>query len=502
MTPDVDVVIVGAGLSGIGAAVHLRRRCPELTVTVLEGRAAIGGTWDLFRYPGVRSDSDMYTLGYEFKPWTGRHAIAAGGAILDYLREAADEEDVTRRIRFRHKVIRADWSSEDQAWTVTAERAGEDAGEGAASTRVTLTARFLYCCTGYYDPDRGYTPDFPGSADFTGPVVHPQSWPQDLEYAGRAVAVIGSGATAVGLVPALAEKAARVTMIQRSPSYVLSAAREDPVRTFLSRILPAKAAHGLTRWWHILTSIGFFQLSRRSPAATKRILRDRVRKALPEGYPVDTHFRPAYNPWDQRLCLVPDGDLFAAIRAGRAELVTDTIERFTPTGIRLTSGREVPADIIVTATGLTLVPCGRVTLTVDGETLDPARLVSFKGIMLCGVPNFALAAGYTNASWTLKVDLTARYVCRLLEYMRRQGFASVTPIPPPPDEVTRAMIDLSSGYVTRSAQILPRQGSREPWRLHQNYLTDRALFGANASIVDGLRFRRAARPDRVLQGVR
>jgi cation diffusion facilitator CzcD-associated flavoprotein CzcO len=463
----VDVLIVGAGLSGIGAACHLQRDCPGRTYAILEAREAIGGTWDLFRYPGVRSDSDMFTLGYRFRPWTAAKAIADGDSIRDYVRETAREFGVTDRIRYRHRVVRAEWSSQRARWSVTAQRT--DTGE-----QVVITCSFLSVCTGYYSYDEGYTPDFPGSADFRGQIVHPQHWPEDLDYAGRRVVVIGSGATAVTLVPAMADRAAHVTMLQRSPTYIAARPSTDAVADLLRRRLSTRRAYSLARWKNVLFGIATFQLSRRRPAVMRSMLRKGAVRALPEGYDVDTHFRPTYNPWDQRLCLIPDGDLFASIRSGRASMVTDRIERFTPTGVRLASGGELPADIIVTATGLNLLALGGMELFVDGAPVRLSQTLAYKGMMLSGVPNFALTVGYTNASWTLKSDLVAGYVCRLLNYLDAHGYQTVTPVAP--DLGDRAdlapLIDLQSGYIRRSIGILPRQGPATPWRLHQNYVRD------------------------------
>ena len=481
----VDVLIVGAGLSGIGAACHLQDECPGRTFAILEARAAIGGTWDLFRYPGVRSDSDMFTLGYGFRPWTEPKAIADGASIRAYIEDTARERGVDRAIRFRHRVVRADWSSEDAVWTVTAERS--DTGE-----TVVLTCSFLSVCSGYYRYDEGYTPQFPGIDHFTGEVVHPQHWPEDLDYDGKEVVVIGSGATAVTLVPAMAERAGHVTMLQRSPSYVASLPARDPLANLLRRRLPAKAAYPIVRWKNVLVSMAVFQLSRRRPAAMKALLRKGALKLLPEGYDVDTHFAPTYDPWDQRLCLVPDGDLFKAIRSGRASIVTDRIETFTETAVRLESGEELTADVVVTATGLNLLAIGGMALAVDGRVVDLAQTVSYKGMMLSGVPNFSLTLGYTNASWTLKADLVAHYVCRLLNHMNAHGYQVVEAVVPEDAESweTVPLIDLQSGYVLRSVHQLPRQGPAAPWRLYQNYPRDVRLMRRGPLEDDHIRFSR------------
>ncbi len=460
-----DVLIVGAGLSGIGAAHHLQEKVPGRTYAILEGRGAIGGTWDLFRYPGIRSDSDMYTLGYEFKPWEGAKAIADGPSILDYVRETARENDIERHIRFHHKVVRAEWSTEEARWTVEAERS--DTGE-----TVRLTCGFLFMNSGYYRYDAGYTPEFPGRERFTGEVVHPQHWPEDLDYSGKRVVVIGSGATAVTLVPAMAKDAAHVTMLQRSPSYILTLPAKDPIALGLRKVLPAKAAYAVTRWKNVLQTIAQFELSRRRPAVVKKLIRKLVSMQLPEDYEIDTHFKPRYDPWDQRLCLVPNGDLFKAIRSGDASVVTDHIETFTETGIRLRSGEELEADIIVTATGLDLVAFGGLQLSVDGREVELPEHVTYKGMMLSDVPNFAFTLGYTNASWTLKADLTSNFVCRLLRHLDATGTRQATPRYREADVAKEPFIDFSSGYVLRALERFPKQGARAPWKLRQNYIRD------------------------------
>jgi cation diffusion facilitator CzcD-associated flavoprotein CzcO len=465
----VDVLIVGAGLSGVGAACHLRDEAPRRTFAILEARDAIGGTWDLFRYPGIRSDSDMFTLGYDFRPWEDGKAIADGPAIRSYVRETARDHAIEDEIRFHHRVVRADWSSEEARWTVEAERT--DTGES-----VRLTCSFLYGCTGYYRYDQGYLPEFEGTERFKGPVIHPQHWPEELDYAGKRVVVIGSGATAVTLVPAMAERAAHVTMLQRSPSYVVTLPAEDPIAKFFRRVLPSKAAYALTRWKNVLLTMASFQLSRRRPELMKKVIRKGVLRHLPAGYEVDVHFKPTYNPWEQRLCLVPDSDLFEVLADGRASVVTDGIDTFTETGLKLASGTELEADIIVAATGLNLLLFGGIDLTVDGEPVDFAQTIAYKGMMIAGVPNFAMALGYTNASWTLKCDLIAHYVCRLLNHMDEHGHSIATPQPPGPSVLTEPFIDFSSGYVLRSIHKLPRQGATSPWRLHQNWFRDVQLL--------------------------
>jgi monooxygenase len=479
----VDVLIVGAGLSGIGAACHLRRRCPGKTFAILEARGTIGGTWDLFRYPGVRSDSDMFTLGYSFRPWTDPQAIADGDSIRRYILQTAHEHGVDQHIRFHHRVLSAEWSSEHARWTVEAQRT--DTAES-----VVLTCGFLFACSGYYRYDQGYTPQLPGIDRFTGRIVHPQQWPSDFDYTGKKVVVVGSGATAVTLVPAMAEKAAHVTMLQRSPSYVVSLPSRDGVTDALRRWLPPRVAYPLARWKNALIATLFFQLSRRAPGVMKALVRKGATAQLPAGYDVDTHFGPRYNPWDQRLCLVPDGDLFQAIRNGRASIVTDHIETFTEHGIRLASGTDLEADIVVTATGLNLLAIGGMSLRVDGADVELSDTVAYKGMMLSGVPNFALTLGYTNVSWTLKADLVSQYVCRLLNHMDQRGYQICTPIAP--DTLQRQpIIDLQSGYVLRSVNELPKQGPATPWRLHQNYPRD-ALFMRRGPLQDAaVQFSRA-----------
>lgn len=472
-----DVLIVGAGLSGIGAARHLQQRCPGKRYAILEARDEIGGTWDLFRYPGIRSDSDMYTLGYRFKPWKGAKAIADGPSILSYIRETADEAGITPHIRFGHKVVGAAWHSHEGCWTVTTERTGD-------GSRQQWRARFLYVCAGYYSYAQGHRPAFPGEERFRGRIVHPQFWDPSLDYAGKRVVVIGSGATAVTLVPAMAATAAHVTMLQRSPSYVVARPGQDAIAARLRRLLPERLAYAATRWKNVLLGMYFFQLARRRPERVGAAMVGMAAAQLGPGFDVGKHFTPRYKPWDQRVCLVPDGDLFREIRDGRASVVTDTIERFAEDGIVLASGQTLPADIIVTATGLRLNMLGDIAVSVDGQPRVPAALMTYKGMMLDDVPNLVLAFGYTNASWTLKADLTAQYVCRLLRYMDRHGHrvamprrdASVQPAP---------FLDFTSGYVQRAAGVLPRQGDRRPWRLYQNYILD-LLTLRHGRIADGV----------------
>nr|WP_295106978.1 NAD(P)/FAD-dependent oxidoreductase [uncultured Caulobacter sp.] len=458
----VDVLIVGAGLSGIGAAYHLKKHCPGKSYAILEGREAIGGTWDLFRYPGIRSDSDMYTLGYSFKPWKAAKAIADGPSILSYVRETARENDVDRHIRFKHLVKRASWSTETATWTVEAEHDGQI---------VQYSCGFLYMCAGYYRYSAGYTPDFPGTDRFKGTIVHPQHWPENLDYAGKKVVVIGSGATAVTLVPEMARTAAHVTMLQRSPTYVVSRPAEDGVANWLRSKLPAMTAYGITRWKNVLFQMLFFNMARKKPEKVKERLLGMVRDQLGPDYDIGAHFTPRYNPWDQRLCLVPDADLFASIKAGTSSVVTDHIETFTEDGILLKSGKTLEADVIVTATGLQLQLIGGMEVVVDGKTAQLSESMSYKGMMFSDVPNLASAFGYTNASWTLKADLTSEYVCRLINSMDRAGADYCVPRIDGQMEVA-PWLDFSSGYVTRSMDQFPKQGLRKPWKVHQNYALD------------------------------
>ena len=474
-----DVLIVGAGLSGIGAAWHLQERCPSRSYAILEAREDLGGTWDLFRYPGIRSDSDMHTLGYRFKPWTAEKSITDGPSILSYVRETARENGIEAKIRYRHRVVAAEWSSEDARWTVDAER--ED-GE-----RVRLSCDFLWACSGYYRYDEGFAPKFEGEERFAGPVVHPQHWPEDLDYAGKRVVVIGSGATAVTLVPAMAKDAAHVTMLQRSPTYIASLPAEDGIAKVLRRRLPERAAYAAVRWKNVLIQTAFYQLSRRRPELVKRLIRKGVKRSLPPGFDVDKHFKPRYNPWDQRMCLVPDGDLFRALSDGSASVVTDTIEGFTERGVALSSGEELEADVIVTATGLNLLFLGGMRLSVDGAPVDVPSTMAYKGLMLSGVPNMAFTVGYTNASWTLKADLTSEYVCRLLNHMSAHGYRRCVPeVDPSVSE--QPLLDFTSGYVLRSLDEFPKQGSKEPWKLRQNYIFDVGTIRRGAIDDGALRF--------------
>jgi monooxygenase len=461
---NVDVLIIGAGISGIGAAYHLQERCPGKSYAILEAREAIGGTWDLFRYPGIRSDSDMHTLGYRFRPWTEAKSIADGESILDYVRATASEGGIDRQVRFGHRVVSASWSSEEARWTVTAVR---DDG-----TEVTLSCGFLMNCSGYYRYDQGYTPEFPGIEDFQGKVIHPQHWPEEPDYEGKRVVVIGSGATAVTLVPAMAKDAAHVTMLQRSPSYILSVPGEDPVAELLRKVLPPRAAYPIVRWKNVALQSLTYRLARNRPGFVKKVLRNGVMKALPAGYDVDTHFNPKYNPWDQRLCMVPDGDLFKSISDGSAEIVTDRIESFTAGGIKLESGKELEADVVVSATGLNLLFLGGMKIEVDGEEGDLSKMLAYRGMMLGDVPNLAFTIGYTNASWTLKADLVSEYLCRLLNHMDANGYDICVPHLSDSSVEPEPILDFTSGYVLRSVAELPKQGSKEPWKLRQNYAVD------------------------------
>ena len=469
MTQDhFDVVIVGAGLSGIGAAVHLHNDCPNRSFTILEGRDTSGGTWDLFRYPGIRSDSDMYTFGYKFKPWTEAKAIADGPSILKYIRETAAEHNLDRHIRFGHMVSAASWSSADALWTLHINRTD--------GTTMEITANFLYTCSGYYSYAQGYTPDFAGTADFKGRIVHPQFWPQDLDYKAKQVVVVGSGATAVTLVPAMAEQAAHVTMLQRSPTYVVSRPAKDAIADWLRDHLPAKLAYSLVRLKNIGRGMLFYRMTRKHPAKVKAKILDGVRAYLGPDYNVAKHFTPAYTPWDQRLCLVPDADLFDAIKSGTASVETDQIETFTATGIKLKSGKELAADIIVTATGLKLIALGGMAITVDGRQVKPGDCLSYKGMMFSGIPNLAVSLGYINASWTLRSDLIAYYVGCILNHMKASGTAIATPVPGADVTTERRAMGLSSGYVQRGADALPKSGNRAPWKVTDNYALDTMEF--------------------------
>lgn len=459
-----DVVIIGAGLSGIGAASHLERDAPNKTYAILESRSAMGGTWDLFRYPGVRSDSDMHTLGYSFKPWKHERAIADGPAILDYIRETAKEYDVAKHIRYNQRASKISWDSASATWTISIKQEGKRASK--------ITCNFIYSCTGYYNYEKGYTPDFEGIEQFKGQIVHPQQWPEDLNYSGKNVVVIGSGATAITVVPSMAKTAKHVTMLQRSPTYVVSRPSKDKFALKLARYLPANLAYLITRWKNVSMQALIYQYSRRRPEKMKAALLSLTRKELGGKVDVDTHFNPSYNPWDQRLCLVPDGDLFRSLRKGTSSVVTGHIKTFTKTGIKLESGDLLEADLVVSATGLELLPMGGMAIEVDGKLMSLPDTLGFRGMMLSDIPNFVLAAGYTNASWTLKCDLTSEYVCRMLNHMDKKGFQYCVARNLDPNMERVAFLDLASGYVDRSIDSFPKQGTRSPWKLYQNYLLD------------------------------
>jgi cation diffusion facilitator CzcD-associated flavoprotein CzcO len=459
-----DVLIVGAGISGISAACHLKRLCPQHRFAIAEARSELGGTWSLFRYPGIRCDSDMYTLGFGFRPWADRHSITGGDTILGYLRDTVHDEGLDSAVHYGHRMVRAAWHGGEQRWAVTLERAG---GE-----RFDVFCSFLFACCGYYRYERGYQPDFPGLDSFRGTLVHPQTWPQDLQVQGRRVVVIGSGATAVTLVPALADRGALVTMLQRSPTWLISLPGVDPLARLTRGWMPARWSHALVRWKNVLGALLLFYAARRRPQRMGKLLLGQVRRALPAGFDVERHFRPAYGPWEQRLCVVPDDEFFKPLADGRASIVTDHVERFTPGGLKLRSGTELAADIVVSATGLELQMLGGAELVVDGRPVPTQDLVNYKGVMYCGVPNFAATFGYTNQSWTLKADLVSRYVCRVLGHMRRSGSRVCMPAAPPGGGATAPWVDFSSGYFQRAAHLLPRQGTADPWKLHQNYLHD------------------------------
>jgi cation diffusion facilitator CzcD-associated flavoprotein CzcO len=478
----VDVAIVGAGLSGIGAAVHLKKAVPHKSYAILEAREASGGTWDLFRYPGIRSDSDMYTLGYSFRPWPGAKAIADGPSILEYIRDTARDEGVDQHIQYDSRVVRAEWSSADAIWTLTVQH---------ADSTSEVTCNFLYMCSGYYRYDEGYTPEFPGIGDFQGQVVHPQHWPEDLEYAGKNVVVIGSGATAVTLVPAMAETAAHVTMLQRTPTYIASRPAVDKVADLLRSRLPAKLAYTILRWKNVLLTMLSYQVSVKRPALMKALVHKGLEKELP-GFDLKTHFSPPYNPWEQRFCIVPDGDLFRAMRHQKASIATGQIETVTEKSIRLTNGDELPADVIVTATGLQMLVFGGVQFVVDGEPVKISEVVAYRGMMLSGVPNLAASVGYTNASWTLKCDLIGTYVGGLLAHMDRIGVDQVTPRWTGAELPDIPFMNLKSGYIMRSMHEFPKQGESLPWRVHQNYILDRKMFRPGPEAFEGLEFTRAA----------
>ncbi|CAM3406806.1 FAD-containing monooxygenase EthA [Mycobacterium intermedium] len=486
MTEHLDVVIVGAGISGVSAAWHLQDRCPTKSYVILEKRAAMGGTWDLFRYPGIRSDSDMHTLGFRFRPWTERQAIADGGPILEYVKSTAAMYGIDKHIRYNQKVVNADWSSAENRWTVQIDSNGEQR---------SITCSFLFLCSGYYNYEEGYSPKFAGSEDFTGAIIHPQHWPEDLDYEGKNIVVIGSGATAVTLVPALANSGAKhVTMLQRSPTYIVSQPKRDTIAERLNHYLPERMAYTAVRWKNVVRGAAVYGACQKWPRRMRKMFMGLAKKQLPEGYDVRKHFGPHYNPWEQRLCVVPNGDLFRAIRHGKVDVVTETIDRFIPTGIRLNSGQEIAADIIITATGLNLLLFGGAGVSIDGEPVDVTKSVAYKGMMLSGIPNMAYTVGYTNASWTLKADLVSEFVCRLLNHMDANGFETVVVDRPGPDVEERPFMEFTPGYVLRSLDQLPKQGSRTPWRLNQNYLRDIRLIRRGKLEDEGLLFAKKPAP--------
>ena len=497
MEPDVDVLIIGAGISGIGAAAHLAQKQPDKSYVILEAREAIGGTWDLFRYPGIRSDSDLHTFCYAFKPWLEDRAIADGESILRYIRETATEYGVEQHIRFGHRVRAAEWSTDDACWTVEVEREPD-------AEPIRFSARWLFCAGGYYRYDSGYVPELPGIERFGGEVVHPQFWPEDLDYAGKRVVVIGSGATAMTIVPAMAEQAARVTLLQRTPTYVVSVPAVDPLEQRLKKWLGPARAHRVARRKNVYLQRFVWSASKRRPNLVRKLIRTGAVRALPEGYDVDTHFNPPYNPWDQRLCVVPDGDLFRAVSAGEASIATDQVETFTENGIRLRSGSELAADIVITATGLNLLALGGVSYAVDGRPISLSETITYKGMMLTGMPNFLYSVGYINASWTLKVDLICEHFCRLLTLMDEQGHAYCIPESPDPDAPTRPLLDFGAGYVLRSMHQFPKQGATPPWELNMDYLRDRKLL-LEGPVGDHLQFggtRSEALPEAITLGAR
>ncbi|MFT4126785.1 MAG: NAD(P)/FAD-dependent oxidoreductase [Gordonia sp. (in: high G+C Gram-positive bacteria)] len=475
-----DVLIIGAGISGIGIAHYLTTMLPEKSFAMLEARGSAGGTWDLFKYPGIRSDSDLHTFGFEFKPWTDKQSIADAGRILDYLREAIDEDDLGDKIRYHHKVLAVNWSSTECLWTVDVERTGA-AGDGApAGERFQLKAHWVFSGAGYYNYDEGYTPEFPGLDRFTGQVVHPQHWPEDLDYAGKKVIVIGSGATAVTLLPAMAEKTASIVMLQRTPTYVVPLPKHDPVANVGRVLLGDKRGYALARVKNIAQQRALYEVCQRFPTLSRKVIRGINKALLPDDFDVDTHFNPPYNPWDQRLCAVPDADLFQAIKKGQASVVTDRIKTFTETGILLESGTELDADIVITATGLNLQLFGGITVALDGAPVDLSTTVAYRGFMLSGIPNLAFAIGYTNSSWTLKVGLLCEHFCRLLGYMDARGYPAVRPVADPAIQ-TRPLLDFGAGYVKRSLANLPKQGVEEPWTMSMSYYKDRISFGSDVA---------------------
>lgn len=492
-TQILDVIIVGSGISGISAACHLKQRCPDRSFAILEGRGAVGGTWDLFRYPGIRSDSDMHTLGFSFKPWTHEKSIADAPAILDYLKETIAEHDLSQYIRYHHRVTAISWNSSDALWSVTIDRNGET---------ISMACRFLHMCTGYYSYTDPYIPEFKGRDNFKGPFFHPQFWPETLDYAGKSVVVIGSGATAVTIVPAMASSGAgHVTMLQRSPTYYVTRPARDGLANFLRKILPGGIAYRVTRFKNIFMQQYFYNATQRKPAAKRERLIEMVRKELPSGYDVKTHFTPRYNPWEQRLCLVPDSDMFTAIASGKAEVVTDQIDHFTAEGIMLSSGKTLNADIIVCATGLKMEILSGVSITVDGVATRIGDTFSYKGCMYSDIPNLASTFGYSNASWTLKADLISEYVCRLLNQMRATGKPIVAARAEGVGEAEAGLMNLTSGYVQRAKGLVPKQGNIDPWIVHHNYTIDKKLMRYGKLEDGALRFEDAPARDVAAQPV-
>lgn len=476
-----DVLIVGAGLSGIGAGCHLTKECPGKTFAILESRKTSGGTWDLFRYPGIRSDSDMYTLGYEFKTWTSEDGIAEGGDILNYIREAAKEHNVESKIRYEHKVIKANWDTNQALWLV-------DVVIGETGEVAQYTCKFFHTCCGYYNYEKGFTPDFPGVNQFKGEVIHPQLWPEELDYEDKKVVVIGSGATAVTLVPAMSEKAEKVTMLQRSPTYIIPLPKKNPLALKLFKFLPDKIAYSMTRVANVLLSMYLYSRSRNKPEKVRSMIRHITNKYVGEKVDVDVHFKPKYEPWDERLCVIPDGDLFKAIRKDKAHIETDHIETFTENGIQLKSGKHLDADIIVTATGLELQLLGGMELYIDGKPVEFTEKVGYKGMMFNDIPNMSIVFGYTNASWTLKADLINKYLCRLIKYMDKNDYDYCMPVINDPDVKAVPFLDLKSGYVMRAKDKLPKQGSKGPWKLNQNYFTDKFQLQVKTITDDSMLF--------------
>lgn len=463
-TPIYDTIIIGAGLSGICAGYHIQDKCPDKKFLILEGREAMGGTWDLFKYPGIRSDSDMYTLGYSFFPWKNPKAIADGPAILQYIKDTAKEFNLDSKIRYNHRVVSTHWTDEEKMWTIDIQNHND-------VEHTQIKTRFLFCCSGYYNYKEGHTPNFKGSENFNGNIIHPQHWDTNLDYSGKKIVVIGSGATAVTLVPELAKKASRVTMLQRSPTYIFNAPSEDVIANFLKKILTAKMAHSIVKWKNILMGIMVFSACRKWPKAMGNLFKKGVKKELGDKYK-EEDFNPKYNPWDQRLCLVPDSDLFKAIKKGEAEIVTDHIQEFTEKGILLKSGKELEADIIITATGLKIQMLGGIESKVNGKIINYGNLKAYKGVMFSDVPNLALAVGYTNASWTLKCDLNCQFVARLINYMDKNNFKIIQPRFDENEFDVEPLLDFDSGYVQRALDVLPKQGSKAPWKVYQNYIKD------------------------------